>query len=160
MGISIGNSHKLPPSSTGAMFPSPLNMPDRERCRPATLLNIDICGLWLDPDIQAGGTPILIACNSNIFSFSILWHAIHHLHLHQCMKTSQPTTEFESSSRIQQPPFNILSFRPSPTQSFVLPNHHYHHRSRRSFRDAVYLISPPSSSHATGFSPIGGFLCT
>ena len=39
MGIRIGNSYKLPLSSAGAMFSSPLDPPNREHCRPPPLLN-------------------------------------------------------------------------------------------------------------------------
>ena len=56
MGMRTGIKNKPPPSSAGVLFSSLPKIPDRERCRPATLLNTDkrqLYQIWPSPDAKA-----------------------------------------------------------------------------------------------------------
>ena len=51
-----GNRHKLLLGSAGALFSSLSDIPDRERYRPAPLLNTTrgkLCQIWPSPDAKA-----------------------------------------------------------------------------------------------------------
>ena len=67
MGIGIGSMHKLLPSSTGAILSSLPNIPDRERCRPAPLLIMNMRQAMPVRMPNRWNATIFIACNRYLF---------------------------------------------------------------------------------------------
>ena len=67
MGMGTGSMHKLLPSSTGAILSSLPNIPDRERCRPAPLLNTNKRQAIPVRMPNRWNATIFIACNHCLF---------------------------------------------------------------------------------------------